>query len=725
MTGPIRVLTIGTGLVDAGFGWHADTTIFTGSSAVFPDSLSGSVHLQGADTLTHSFTALGQLAVDGAGALTVNGHVLVADSSLTIASSGLLRMTNAADSVDVHGGFSVSSITASSGAMTAGTLVLRGGFAQVSGSGLNFAASGSHRTVFAGTAAQAASFQSPGLSSSHFQDVTFDNAAGVTLSSPMASAGSATILAGNVTGATSNVATIAGNLVDASNSRWHVDTTYFTGSPVLPDSFSGSVHFQGATTLAKALKVLGAVAVDGGGVFTLGGHPFTVTGTFSLAGSGQLVMSNAADSMDVGGPFTVSSITSSGTGLSAGVLVLRGNFSQVAGSGLNFSATGSHQTILAGAAAQSVAFQNPALTSSHFQDVTFANAAGITLGSNVAVSGTATVSLGQVSGTARTGTIAGGLVDAGYGWRADTTVFTGHPALPDSVFGNVHIQGADTLAKAFRATGTLAVDQSGMLVVNGHPLSVAGAMTVANSGRFVMTNPADSVNVGGAYTAGGASSTGDLTAGKLVLRGNFAQLANASGDFAPSGTHLTVFAGTAAQSVAFANPGAAQSHFQDVTFDNAAGVALTSNAVAVGTATALAGNVTGVAKAATIGTALVDASNTRWQVDTTVFSGTPVSLPDSIHSNVHFQGALTLAKALRIVGGAYVDGGTGTLTVGGSITVTAATGAVSVLGGGASDDYAQIGHGGFEAASGLHAGGVYVGGNISVTGQTVLVSGGT
>ncbi|HEU4763093.1 MAG TPA: Ig-like domain-containing protein, partial [Gemmatimonadales bacterium] len=673
VTGASQAATIGGNLSDAGgAGWQVGTTIFTGSPAL-PDSIASNVAVQGAMTLARPFLVKGTLALTNSGTLTVNGHRLTVTGAISTSNSSHLLMRNAADTVDVGGGFSANG-GADNHDLTNGLLIVRGDFAQGTSFANNFAAESLHVTRFAGTATQNVAFAFP--LNSHFQNVEFDNPAGVQFTSDVAANGTATILAGTVTGA-GKAGTIGANLVDASNSAWKVDTTIFTGSPVLPDSFSGAVHFQGPVTLTRALKVIGSVAVDGtGGALTLGGFPLTVTGAFATGGSGHLRMTSAADSLDVGGAYTADGATSTGD-LTAGVIVMRGNFTQGNAFSDDFAPGGTHRVRFAGSAAQSVSFSYP--LNSHLQDAVFDNPAGVSFASAATVAGSASVRRGAVTAAGHGVTVGADLSDtSNVSWRPDTTILAGAPAaLPDSIQSTVDVTGTLALAKALRVKGALLVTGSGVLQPSGHPLAVTGAFATANSARFVMTNAADSVDVGGAFTANGGSSTGDLTAGVLVLRGNFAQGASSGTGFAASGTHRTRFQGSAAQALSFAYP--ATSHFQDVEFGSAGGVSATSSFAVAGTATVIGGTVTGTGRSATLAAGLADASGNGWRVDTTFFSAAPATLPDSIHSTVHFQAGATLAKRLRIVGGALVDGATGTLTPAGHAFFV--TGQLQVLNG--------------------------------------------
>ncbi|MGH7532276.1 MAG: beta strand repeat-containing protein, partial [Gemmatimonadales bacterium] len=338
-------------------------------------------------------------------------------------------------------------------------------------------------------------------------------------------------------GAGDTLTTLGTVLVPAGASVTGAGAIASTGTSQQVSGALANLAVTGSTVLAGPTAVTGAVTISGSGSLTVHGQSLGVGGGVTVAGSGQLVMTNAADSVDVIGAYSAGGATSVG-GLTAGVLVVRGNFAQIANSSNDFAASGTHLTRFAGSAPQTVTFANPASVNSHFQGVEFANAAGVTLGSDIVATGAATVTAGTVTGTDRMATILG-LTDATSSrWHVDTNTITGSGALtlPDSMSGVVALVGSGgSLGKAFKVNGDLLLTGSGSLALAGHPLTVTGNLALAGSAHLQMANATDSVDVGGAFAAAGASSVGDMTAGTLVLRGAFAQVANSSLDFAPSG----------------------------------------------------------------------------------------------------------------------------------------------------------------------------------------------
>src|SRR5258708_31463941 len=80
------------------------------------------------------------------------------------------------------------------------------------------------------------------------------------------------------------------------------------------------------------------------------------------------------DSLVIGGNARIASSSSNSTGLTNGVMLVGGNFTQVTGSSLNFVASGTHKVVLNGGAAQTVTFGSPG--ASTFGNLDVANTAG-------------------------------------------------------------------------------------------------------------------------------------------------------------------------------------------------------------------------------------------------------------------------------------------------------------------------------------------------------------
>jgi hypothetical protein len=261
-------------------------------------------------------------------------------------------MQNTGDTLDVKKGFTVNSSVTSAGELTAGMIRLHGGFAQTGGVVTTYQPSGTHITRFEGVTGQTATFTNPALINSRFQNLELADS--VNFTTGMAVQGTATILAGGkVTSAQS--ATLAGALIDPTNTGWRYQTTVLTSGfgATLPDSLVTNLILQTGLNLPQRTKVTGNFTISASGTFDLNGHLLGVGG--SLTQAGILRMQHAGDTLDVTGSVTVNSGTTSAGELTAGLLIIRnGNFAQ-SGDTKSFHPSGSHLVRFAGTAPQTLA----------------------------------------------------------------------------------------------------------------------------------------------------------------------------------------------------------------------------------------------------------------------------------------------------------------------------------------------------------------------------------
>jgi len=135
----------------------------------------------------------------------------------------------------------------------------------------------------------------------------------------------------------------------------------------------------------------------------------------------------------------------------------------------------------------------------------------------------------------------------------------------------------------------LNVTGTGNLTVNGGRVD-AQSLSMISAATFTMTNAADQVFITGSASFNGASNT--LTAGTLTITDG--SLSASANYFAPSGTHLVVFAGTT-DYVSFTNP--SQSFLQNAQIAGGATMFLSSDALVTGTLSRGAG--AGITRVAT------------------------------------------------------------------------------------------------------------------------------
>jgi hypothetical protein len=143
-----------------------------------------------------------------------------------------------------------------------------------------------------------------------------------------------------------------------------------------------------------------------------------------------------------------------------------------------------------------------------------------------------------------------------------------------------------------QVTGNLTVQGLGVLDFGTSSGSlVTGNFSTTGSG-IVVIGGGSSLSVEGDASFGGGSETAKLTAGSLVVNGNFAQSGSPS-SFDAGTSFIVAFGGAATQSVGFSNPGAGSgtSHFGQLQVTNAGGgsVSLVSNTFATNALIAVGG----------------------------------------------------------------------------------------------------------------------------------------
>ena len=370
-----------------------DTTL-AGDVETFGDVIfkSGTLDLNGHVLLTHgSMTVSGGTANLNAGTLTVKGDLLQSGGTMYCnkgtlnvggdyriqsattnddgeiiynLSYGVLKMSKEPDRINVGGSFVTQGSGNSSSVLTAGVMTVKGDFTQLNhnGWGDNFAASGTHKVVLDGQGVQTVSFQN---SSSFFNE-----------------------------------------LEAGPNTELHWKGYISMTSPMQHDLV---IHENGLRASSKTLelnghtlKVIGSLVLETGSTINLNGGTLTVTenflqpggtmycnkGTLNVGGdyriqsattnddgeiiynlsSGVLKMSKEPDRINVGGSFVTQGNGNSSSILTAGVMTVKGDFTQLEsfGWGDNFAASGTHKVVLDGQGVQTVSFQN---SSSFFNEL--------------------------------------------------------------------------------------------------------------------------------------------------------------------------------------------------------------------------------------------------------------------------------------------------------------------------------------------------------------------
>jgi len=445
--------------------------------------------------------------------------------------------------------------------------------------------------------------------------------------------GGATIVGDGLVRVVGAGATISGTLP---NLEVTADATISDGAVV-----TGSLAANGSGTV---LQLGGALSVGGdltmyNGQVDLNGNRADVAGNVSASATGaSVIMDQPGDTLWVAGNASFGGGT---TALSDGVILLGGDFSQVASIGA-FQASGTHKVVFQGTGgSQAVSMTSPYANDSHFQDVEVTNPDGITLATNAFVSGVLTTAgTAPIDGASQTLTnvgdltvggdltlgglvVANGLSVAG-SYSVTTTTFNGTDqtipaALPyqnltisgtGATYGGTSIPGelllnvanaGLTLMSDLTVGGSVTLNQSGTSLVlggltevagnlysmfgnidlNGNRLNVTTNVSINGAGGSItMDQVSDTLAVQGNATFGGSTSA--LSAGVILLSGDFSQVAS-TGAFQASGTHKLVFQGTGgSQSASMASPASYYCHFQDVEITNPDGLTVSSNLLALG-----------------------------------------------------------------------------------------------------------------------------------------------
>ena len=141
--------------------------------------------------------------------------------------------------------------------------------------------------------------------------------------------------------------------------------------------FSGKLIVNGDVWMRTGTLTLSGVTEISGSLYQAGGEVKPNKGQVEIKGdyriqtwdessgemewtesSGKLYMTNEKDSIVVGGDFYMQSDKSHGSLLTAGCLAVHGDFYQLAGSGYNFAASGTHTVFLCGKYHQSASFES-------------------------------------------------------------------------------------------------------------------------------------------------------------------------------------------------------------------------------------------------------------------------------------------------------------------------------------------------------------------------------
>ena len=350
----------------------------------------------------------GELKING-GKLIVKGDYIVSGATPDESSQGKLYMTTNNDYMLVEGNFVMDSYNDHSAYLTAGTLEIKGNFTQVSTlhsqygyNSYNFFTSGTHKVILSGNNKQIVSFEDYGSTRSHFNVLEISN-----------SSSEGVEFASQVIVMNELKPTIT-PIINPNNLRLNQDSFNTQGSweyDLIVDDYSRDWNLQEDQVIQKDLYLKAStidlngstLTIEGnlyqqGGVLKINGGKLIVKGDYisdnAVSGTniyeygyGILNMTNTDDYMLVEGAFVIDSRYDHINYLTAGTLEIKGNFTQLStyNGEANFNTSGTHKVILSGNIKQTVNFENPSSSYSHFNNLEINNTSNETIDFNTSI----------------------------------------------------------------------------------------------------------------------------------------------------------------------------------------------------------------------------------------------------------------------------------------------------------------------------------------------------
>jgi hypothetical protein len=160
---------------------------------------------------------------------------------------------------------------------------------------------------------------------------------------------------------------------------------------------------------------------------------------------------------------------------------------------------------------------------------------------------------------------------------AGVSMVNGAPASVSGNFDNLRVYGQVVANGPINVSSSLSIP--GDFSPGAGPVFVGATLSTEGNGVLRMNTPAIVQTHDAVF--GGGSTSGLLTAGTLRIDGSFLQ----SGDqqsFVATGTHLTIFNSLKEEAIAFTNPGAETSRFNDLQLDVSGDITLKTGVFAGG-----------------------------------------------------------------------------------------------------------------------------------------------
>ena len=487
----------------------------------------------------HKLTVTGNLVHSG-GTVLVNGgelevlgdyRVQSLNGSVYENSTGVLNMTNEADTVRVLGSFVMQSTASHQDKLTAGTLEIGGDFSQLGGSYYNFYASENHTVVLNGKDKQNVNISNNSKNYSRINNLKIEN----TSSDGVKFEGSIYVV---------------GDLYNTDSVIVNPTNLYIASTTKFADEeWSNDINFAESCTFSDDLTVNGDIYLTSG-TLKLNGHKLIVNGDFKMSrtdksyGYGYLSMTDSEDYICVNGDFVVHTYFPYST-LTAGIIEVKGNFTQKYSYGYsdNFAPSGDHKVILSGEGLQTVSFDK-AESGFNILEIKNYSEEGIVFATPVTIK--------ELIDNGCNVTFANGERS---GWILEDD---------ETIEGDLFLSRGilDLNGHKLTVTGNL-VHSGGTVLVKGGELEVLGDYRVQSlngskyehsTGVLNMTNEADIVRVFGSFVMQSTASHQDkLTAGTLEVGGDLLQLGGSYYNFYTSGAHTVMLNGKSKQSVNISN----------------------------------------------------------------------------------------------------------------------------------------------------------------------------
>ncbi|EIC06047.1 PKD domain containing protein, partial [Acetivibrio thermocellus YS] len=318
------------------------------------------------------------------GCLTVKGDYRIQTEipssngqTINMYSNGYLKMTKPTDYLKVEGDFLIYSQHSHANYLTDGTLEVKGNFTQKRYNSYdNFKATGNHRVVLSGEELQIVTFESSSGSGSciNILEITNSSDKGVRFTSKVFVNGALKYTSTPVAG---GEYLCIGTNTAINWDTWDYDLCIDGNRTLVRDiNIKGSLFLNDGILNLNGYKLsVGGNLIQSGGTMYINKGQLLVEGSYRIQSRnyqadgtfeygrcyGYLRMNNEEDYVRVGRDFVTQSYYSHASYLTAGILEVKGDFTQKgdSSSSSNFRATGTHKTILSGESLQRVTFTHP------------------------------------------------------------------------------------------------------------------------------------------------------------------------------------------------------------------------------------------------------------------------------------------------------------------------------------------------------------------------------